>query len=262
MPQYFPATVCRDLASTTVVSSQVRAFASRASADGNVGAVVVEHPDGAPGIFFGHADRAGASPRRSRCAIRTGMTDPPGRGTVEVLQEKPPRPRGYSPTPAAATTVCRHSQTAKGRHPINLPQQSGSGRADEAATVVPDLTRFGSAAAIRPQPQRDSRVDQTALIRDVWYVLARARTDDTPRTLAAAQDAVFQRYLPMARTLANNPGTGRSGELTDAEQAAEIGLAQAVLGWRRPDSDGFEVVARAAIASQLHRMPPVGSDDE
>ena len=124
--------------------------------------------------------------------------------------------------------------------------------------MVPDLTRVAGRATTRPQPQRDDRINQGAATRDVWHVLARARTDNTPRTLAAAQDAVFQRYLPMARTLANSPGTGRSGER--AEQAAEIGLAQAVLGWRRPDSDGFEVSARAAIASQLHRLPGAGDD--
>ena len=128
--------------------------------------------------------------------------------------------------------------------------------------MVPDLTQGARGTSVRPQPQRDDRINQAALTRDVWQVLARARTDDTPRTLAAAQDAVFQRYLPMARTLANNPGTGRSGERAGAERAAEIGLAQAVLGWRRPDSDGFEVSARAAIASQLHRLPAAGSGDE
>ena len=127
---------------------------------------------------------------------------------------------------------------------------------------MPDLTRMGPAAAISIQPQRVSRINQAALIRDVWHVLARARTDDTPRTLAAAQDAVFQRYLPMARTMANNPGADRPGARSGAERAAEIGLAQAVLCWRRPDSDGFEVSARAAIASQLRRLPAVGSGDE
>ena len=166
------------------------------------------------------------------------------------------------PNTVAATTVCRHGQPAKGRRSINFPQQLSPGGADKSATVVPDLTRVPRGTAIMPQPQRDDRINQAALTRDVWQVLARARTDNTPRTLAAAQDAVFQRYLPMARTLANNPGTGRSGERTGAERAAEIGLAQAVLGWHRPDSDGFEVSARAAIASQLHRLPAVDSGDE
>ena len=128
--------------------------------------------------------------------------------------------------------------------------------------MVPDLTRVAGRATTRPQPQRDDRINQGAATRDVWHVLARARTDNTPRTLAAAQDAVFQRYLPMARTLANSPGTGRSGQRAGAEQAAEIGLAQAVLGWHRPDSDSFEVSARAAIASRLHRLPAVDSGDE
>ena len=128
--------------------------------------------------------------------------------------------------------------------------------------MVPDLTRVAGRATTRPQPQRDDRINQGAATRDVWHVLARARTDNTPRTLAAAQDAVFQRYLPMARSLANNPVAGQSGERAGAERAAEIGLAQAVLGWHRPDSDGFEVSARAAVASQLHRLPGVHSGDD
>ena len=41
----------------------------------------------------------------------------------------------------------------------------------------------------------------------------------------------------------------------DAERAAELGLAQAVLRWRLPDSSGFEAFARAAIAAQLRRLP-------
>jgi len=74
----------------------------------------------------------------------------------------------------------------------------------------------------------------SAATRDVWQVLARARIDHALRTLAAAQDAVFRRYLPMA---------------------AELGLAQAVLGWRRADGDGFELFAGIAIAAQLERLP-------
>ena len=109
---------------------------------------------------------------------------------------------------------------------------------------------------IRPEPDRAERVNESAFIRDVWYVLARAGTDNAPRTLAAARDAVFGRYLPMARTLATTPGPGsRPVDPADAERAAELGLAQAVLGWRRPDGDGFEVIARAAIAAQLRRLP-------
>jgi len=99
------------------------------------------------------------------------------------------------------------------------------------------------------------RIADSAATQDLWCVLAQASTDDLPRTLAAAQDAVFRRYLPMARTLANGAGDGsRPVDPADAEQAAELGLAQAVLGWRRPDSSGFEAFARAAIASQLRRL--------
>jgi hypothetical protein len=113
-------------------------------------------------------------------------------------------------------------------------------------------------AAVTPEHRRErgDRVTDSATIHDVWDVLALARTDGASRTLATAQDAVFRRYLPMARTLANGPvDRGRPVDPADAERAAELGLAQAVLGWRRPDSGGFEVFARTAITSQLRRRP-------
>ena len=90
----------------------------------------------------------------------------------------------------------------------------------------------------------------------MWSVMARARTSDAPRTLAAARDEVFRRYLPMARTLANSAGPEhRPVDPVRAEQAAELGLAQAVLGWRRPDGAGFELFASVAVAAQLDRIP-------
>jgi hypothetical protein len=103
-------------------------------------------------------------------------------------------------------------------------------------------------------------MNDAASTQDLWKVLVRARIDQAPQTLAAAQDAVFRRYLPIARTLANNQASGRRPiDLVDAERAAELGLAQAVLGWRQPDSDGFEFFARAAITSRLHRLPAAGT---
>ena len=83
------------------------------------------------------------------------------------------------------------------------------------------------------------------MIRDEWSALT-----------AAAQDAVFRRYLPMARALADSVGSGGwPVDPVDAVRAAEIGLAQAVLGWRRPDSAGFEFFAQIAIAARLDRLP-------
>ena len=124
---------------------------------------------------------------------------------------------------------------------------------DDQAPVSAELTGFCGGAVMRPQPDRAEQVNESAFIRDVWYVLARASTDNAPRTLAAA---LFGRYLPMARTMAITPGQGHLPvDPADAEQAAELGLAQAVLAWRRPDGDGFEATARAAIAAQLRRLP-------
>ena len=110
---------------------------------------------------------------------------------------------------------------------------------------------------MRPERQRVERIDEAALIRDAWYVLARARTQDAPRPLAVAQEAVFQRYLPMDRDLGKSPARNRRlVDPVDAEPATARGLAKARLGWRRPDSGRFEAPARDAIAAVAGCLPP------
>ena len=148
---------------------------------------------------------------------------------------------------------------AKGRHPIRVApnEPARPGRcADRVVAALRDRVRVRAAVTPEHRWERGAdRIADSAATQDVWCVLARAGTDDVPRTLATAQDAVFRRYLPMARTLANGAGDGsRPVDPADAERAAELGLAQAVLGWRRPDSSGFEAFARAAIAAQLRRL--------
>ena len=112
-------------------------------------------------------------------------------------------------------------------------------------------------AVVRPEHRfSGDRPTATAATQDVWSVLAQARARDAPWALAAAQDAVFRRYLPMARTLAHRRDSGGlPADCADAERAAELGLAQAVLGWRRADGDGFELFAGIAITAQLERLP-------
>lgn len=81
-----------------------------------------------------------------------------------------------------------------------------------------------------------------------WIVLARARADGSPGLIAAAEDAVFRCFLPLAAAMAagtDDPAT------CEPERAAELGLAQAVLAWRRPDGVGFEEFARRSIGSRL-----------
>ena len=86
----------------------------------------------------------------------------------------------------------------------------------------------------------------------LWDVLARARVDYAPRVLAAAEDAVFRWYLPLARGLAAGCSTTASDPVA-IEQAAELGLAQAVLSWHQPDCREFERFARTKITERLQR---------
>jgi hypothetical protein len=88
----------------------------------------------------------------------------------------------------------------------------------------------------------------------LWDALARARADYAPRVLAAAEDAVFRWYLPLARSLAAGPAVAAVDPVA-VGQAAELGLAQAVLGWRQPDCRDFERFARTVISERLQRFP-------
>ncbi len=138
---------------------------------------------------------------------------------------------------------------AKGRHSIDLPEQFRPAGGHDAAAAVPISTRVGAGAA--RGPLRDRR-NQAALIRDVWQVWARARIDDAPRTLAAAQDAVFQRYLPMARILANTPELpcGRRAGRRNRTGPGGVGLAstgQRRIRGVRPRRD------RLAVAPSVRR---------
>ena len=65
----------------------------------------------------------------------------------------------------------------------------------------------------------------------LWDALHRARTSETEQSTADLEDAAFRYYLPMARSLAHSV-CGASTDRVTAEQAAELGLAHAVLAWR------------------------------
>ena len=86
----------------------------------------------------------------------------------------------------------------------------------------------------------------------LWVALSRARTGNTPRTRAHSEDAVFRFYLPLARTLARTSAR-HSDDPEGAEQAAELGLAQAVLAWRHPSGQGFDRAATTAIVNHLQQ---------
>jgi hypothetical protein len=95
--------------------------------------------------------------------------------------------------------------------------------------------------------------DVAAEAQSLWDALARARSEYAPRVLAAAEDAVFRWYLLLARSLAAGPAAGAVDPVA-VRQAAELGLAQAVLGWVRPDCREFERFARTVIGARLHRV--------
>lgn len=85
----------------------------------------------------------------------------------------------------------------------------------------------------------------------LWDALNQARLQRAaPATLAHLEDQVFWFYLPLARSV-----TAVHPVLTEnaagAQQAAEIGLAEAVLEWRRSDGTGFPRFARDRINAQL-----------
>ena len=92
----------------------------------------------------------------------------------------------------------------------------------------------------------------TPVAQELWDALDRARADPAPRQLARVEDALFRHYLPMAQAVAQaHPCDDPDPEAV--RQAAEVGLAQAILSWRQRDSVRFDRYARATITDQLRR---------
>ncbi len=91
---------------------------------------------------------------------------------------------------------------------------------------------------------------------DLWAALHQARNAQQQRTLARVEDGLFRYYQPMARSMAafHIPNHPNPEEL---EKAAEIGLAQSILGWRNRWPNGFEEHAQSVIAGQLRRYDAV-----
>src|SRR5664279_4933853 len=93
---------------------------------------------------------------------------------------------------------------------------------------------------------KDSIDAETA--KTLWEALIQARSQSP--VISAAEDAVFRFYLPLARATARTYA-GWAVDPDLAEQAAELGLANAVLGWRRADICAFAAFARAAMIRQM-----------
>ena len=140
----------------------------------------------------------------------------------------------------------RTSQGSGPRHPEStVPMTS-------VRTVRGSAGPGGPSRPVIPRPGRegDDRVDGVGAARELWGALTRARAEYAPLVLAAAEQAVFRFYLPLAQTLASAVAPRRLDRV-EAEQAAEVALAQAVLAWQEEAREGFDAFARAAIDTQL-----------
>ena len=102
-----------------------------------------------------------------------------------------------------------------------------------------------------------TRPAQTTQADKLWDALFQARGRNSVRELADMEDAVFRFYLPMARTLANEY-VDSSPSSAATQEAAEFGLAQAVLAWRHTSSrrDGL----RTGRTSGLGNRRPIYFD--
>jgi hypothetical protein len=92
----------------------------------------------------------------------------------------------------------------------------------------------------------------SATSEQLWTALYQARSAQQPRTLAHVEDALFRHYLPMARSIADLSALEHQ-DRDGRRQAAEVGLAQAILSWRDRAPAEFKQFAGAAIAAQLRR---------
>ena len=120
------------------------------------------------------------------------------------------------------------------------------------AVIAESETAVDSVAAGAVDPidndsnDNDSNDAETA--KTLWEALIQARSQSP--VISAAEDAVFRFYLPLARATARTY-VGWAVDPDLAEHAAELGLANAVLAWRRADICAFAAFARAAMIRQM-----------
>ena len=107
----------------------------------------------------------------------------------------------------------------------------------------------------RQVPTAGDRMDVDPESVRLWDPLERARADDDPGALAAAEDGVFRFYLPLAHAIAREWVSSAVASI-DVVRAAEVGLAEAVLACSQPGGRGFEAFARAVGTAELRRAAP------
>ena len=137
-------------------------------------------------------------------------------------------------------------RTNQSHRPIRLDPMTNETPGDESA---------GTAEAALPDMLQADRegtgpVGNDDAAEGLWDALAKARAEYAPQLLAATEDAVVRFYLPLARTLASAVAP-RGLDHLEAEHAAVVALAHAVLAWQDAAREGFDAFARAAINSQL-----------
>jgi len=137
-------------------------------------------------------------------------------------------------------------RTNESHRPIRLDPMTDETPGDESAGTAE--------AALLDRTHTDRAgtgpVDGDDAAEGLWDALAKARAEYAPQLLAATEDAVVRFYLPLARTLASGVAP-RGLDHLEAEHAAVVALAHAVLAWQDAAREGFDAFARAAINSQL-----------
>lgn len=118
--------------------------------------------------------------------------------------------------------------------------------------MTPTAQQMSTATASRATTVGGVHAGGTAHADRLWVALNHARAGNTPSTRAHSENAVFRFYLPIARTLARSSAR-YPHDPEEAEQAAELGLAQAVLAWLHPTGRGFDRAATGAIIAHLQQ---------
>jgi hypothetical protein len=118
------------------------------------------------------------------------------------------------------------------------------------ATSLPEA--FANASP-RAGPDLAGKPAARDVAQQLWNALCDAKAANLPSTRAHLEDAIFGYYLPWVRTLARQQHQWIA-EPVATEQAAELGLAQALLAWHHRVSDGFIGFAEVSIRSQLRRL--------
>lgn len=114
---------------------------------------------------------------------------------------------------------------------------------------------LGAVTTIKVPLVQEQRPVESAAEERLWDALSQARNGRAATSAADLEDTLCQLHLPLARAIAQATVAESAEDRAQAEETAQLALADAVRSWRQRTGGGFRYHAQSAILHRLQGYP-------